>query len=150
MILVDTSRWSRLPTDCNCRIQRYCVTLDFPPLAVERAAKVPIEAPYEDYLTLEPDGMGSYVGFEHPLWPIGGQESSTPPLELPHQICFEAGDQVMFRLNPIFLAGYDLSRAVIRAGGLCIVGDLPNPRIFDDEFLDDRIFDDSLYTACSN
>lgn len=128
VIRVDSLKYPCLPHECQCREVHYCVKLGFPPLAVTRAAKVSIEDSYENFVTLQYNGKGSYVGQENPLnLDFGNHESGPPTQPYIHEICFKAGEQIMFNLSSIFLSQYDVNNISVSAGGLCIITDIHNP-----------------------
>ncbi|MEM1000003.1 MAG: hypothetical protein AAGN35_23315 [Bacteroidota bacterium] len=113
-------------SSCTCLHQQYCVTVQFPQSSISLTA---ISDPSNAIIyALEPYEEGGYVGhnsvqFRSPLPHYGFQLGGV----VEHTVCVTSGSTVYFRFPYGLPPGFDPQTAVVRATGLCIVDNLPDP-----------------------
>lgn len=113
---------------CICIRQQYCISLTFPQRSVEKVAIAYVPGEPTEIDVLQVNDKGGYLGqcdwsytAPEPVQPLQVSPNGT------HTICINSGDVVLFRFPRGIPPYSDLEGAVIRATGLCIIDNIPDP-----------------------
>lgn len=118
----DAGTPADLTEGCQCLVDYYCITVEFPQTFVGGAAVYSVRG---GQATLNPVDMDGNGGYFTPFY-NQGNTGGNPQV---HRICMAPADLLisLFQLPFGFPSGYNASNAVITVSGICTVDNLPSP-----------------------
>lgn len=110
-----------LGEDCECVERKFCITFDFPIVAVDDAAFTKQVQSQSPIVLVQKDGLGGYVNHNDPR---GRAPGSTE-----HVICGTQEEDLifLFDLDYAFPPGFDIMDAITDVEGICIVDNVADP-----------------------
>lgn len=120
LLTANASPINEVPENCICKINRYCITIEFPQEFISQAAIVSIVDQEPTVTQVDIDGKGGYITPQYNFARSGG----TPQV---HRMCLTPSDLLiaLFQLPFGFPPEFNPKNSIVTVSGICTVDNLP-------------------------